>query len=129
RLSQADVTLQGAAVECRINAEDPANNFMPSPGTVRSARWPQGDGVRIDTHIVDGANIPPFYDSMIAKVIAHGPDRATALARLRSALAQTAIEGVATNIAFQQQILDQPEFAAGGVDTGFLARMMEKESA
>jgi acetyl-CoA carboxylase biotin carboxylase subunit len=129
RLSQADVTLQGAAVECRINAEDPANGFMPSPGTVRAAHWPQGDGIRVDTHIVDGAKIPPFYDSMIAKVIAHGPDRATALARLRSALAGTAIEGVATNIAFQQRILGQADFAAGGVDTGFLARMMEKENA
>src|SRR5690606_23519855 len=102
---------------------------MPSPGTVLSAQWPQGEGIRVDTHIVDGASIPPFYDSMIAKIIAHGPDRATALARLRSAVAGTAIEGVATNVAFQQQILAQPAFAEGGVDTGFLARMMEKESA
>src|SRR5690606_31787149 len=94
RLRQADVTLQGAAIECRINAEDPARGFMPSPGTVLSARWPQGEGIRVDTHIVDGASIPPFYDSMIAKIIAHGPDRATALARLRSAVAGTAIEGV-----------------------------------
>jgi acetyl-CoA carboxylase biotin carboxylase subunit len=125
RLHQADVTLQGAAIECRINAEDPANGFMPSPGTVRSASWPQGEGIRVDTHIVDGASIPPFYDSMIAKVIAHGPDRATALNRLRSALHQTSIEGVATNITFQQQILGEAAFAEGGVDTGFLAQMLD----
>ncbi|WP_126173530.1 acetyl-CoA carboxylase biotin carboxylase subunit [Altericroceibacterium xinjiangense] len=129
RLTQEEIALNGAAIECRINAEDPENGFMPSPGTVAHVQWPAGDGVRVDSHIVDGAKIPPFYDSMIAKVIAHGPDRATALARLRQALADTRIEGVATNLAFQQRILADPAFAEGGIDTGFLARMMEREPA
>ncbi|HYD23620.1 MAG TPA: acetyl-CoA carboxylase biotin carboxylase subunit [Croceibacterium sp.] len=129
RLEQGDIAFSGAAIECRINAEDPADDFMPSPGTVGAVEWPDGAGIRVDTHIVPGAAIPPFYDSMIAKVIAHGPDRATALGRLRGALAATRIEGIKTNLAFQQRILADPRFAAGGVDTGFLARMLEKESA
>jgi acetyl-CoA carboxylase, biotin carboxylase subunit len=129
RFQKPDVAFSGAAIECRINAEDPDNGFMPSPGTVTDVEWPSGEGIRVDTHIVPGASIPPFYDSMIAKVIAHGPDRATALERLRGALAATRIEGIRTNLAFQQRILADAEFAKGGVDTGFLARMMEKEPA
>jgi len=128
-LQQSDIEFSGAAIECRINAEDPDNQFMPSPGTVSDVSWPSGEGIRVDTHIVPGASIPPFYDSMIAKVIAHGPDRATALARLRAALDATHIEGIKTNHAFEQCILADPEFAHGGVDTGFLARMLEKETA
>jgi acetyl-CoA carboxylase biotin carboxylase subunit len=126
RLAQADITCDGAAIECRINAEDPARDFAPSPGTVSAVHWPAGEGIRVDTHIVDGATIPPFYDSMIAKVIAHGPDRGTALARLRAALAGVRIAGVATNLAFQQAVLADPDFAAGGVDTGFLARFIDR---
>ncbi|AKH44224.1 acetyl-CoA carboxylase biotin carboxylase subunit [Altererythrobacter atlanticus] len=129
RVTQEEIGLNGAAIECRINAEDPANGFMPSPGTVTSVQWPEGEGIRVDTHIVEGASIPPFYDSMIAKIIAHGPDRATALARLRGALERTRIDGIATNLAFQQEVLAEPEFAAGGVDTGFLARKLQKEPA
>ena len=125
----SDIPCDGAAIECRINAEDPARDFAPSPGTVSAARWPTGEGIRIDTHIVDGARIPPFYDSMIAKVIAHGPDRATALARLRAALAETRIAGVATNLAFQQAVLADSDFADGGVDTGFLARFLDRAQA
>ena len=125
-LRQADIAMSGAAIECRINAEDPEADFMPSPGTVTNVAWPTGEGIRVDTHIVPGASVPPFYDSMIAKVIAHGPDRATALGRLGHALAQTRIEGIRTNLAFQQRILADPEFTHGGVDTGFLARMMER---
>jgi len=126
RLAQADIACDGAAIECRINAEDPARDFAPSPGTVSAVHWPTGEGIRVDTHIVDGAMIPPFYDSMIAKVIAHGPDRAAALARLRAALDGVRIAGVATNLAFQQTVLADPDFAAGGVDTGFLARFLER---
>jgi len=122
RFTQQDVRINGAAIEIRVNAEDPARDFTPSPGTVSSARWPGGEGIRVDTHIVDGAKIPPFYDSMVAKIIAHGPDRATALARLRKALRETHIEGISTNIAFQAESLADPDFAHGGVDTGFLAR-------
>jgi acetyl-CoA carboxylase biotin carboxylase subunit len=125
RLDQEAVKLQGAAIEVRINAEDPANGFMPSPGTITEVTWPEYDGIRVDTHIVPGAQIPPFYDSMIAKIIAHGDTRALALKALREALNDTRIEGIATNLAFQQEILAHGDFAEGGVDTGFLARMME----
>ena len=128
-MAQQNIACDGAAIECRINAEDPARDFAPSPGTVSAVRWPTGEGIRVDTHIVDGARIPPFYDSMIAKVIAHGPDRATALARLRTALADVRIAGVATNLAFQQAVLADPDFARGGVDTGFLARFLDRAKA
>jgi acetyl-CoA carboxylase biotin carboxylase subunit len=129
RFQQSDIAFSDAAIECRINAEDPGNGFMPSPGTVSAVQWPSGEGIRVDTHIVAGASIPPFYDSMIAKLIAHGPDRESALARLRTALAETRIEGIKTNLALQQRILADPQFADGGVDTGFLARMLEREPA
>lgn len=125
RIAQADVVCEGAAIECRINAEDPTRDFAPSPGTITMAHWPMGEGIRVDTHIVDGARIPPYYDSMIAKIIAHGMDRASALAALVGALAETRIEGIATNRAFQASILADPAFAAGGVDTGFLARFLD----
>ena len=127
RFTQDEVVLAGAAVECRINAEDPERDFAPSPGTVSDVSWPHGEGIRVDTHITAGASIPPFYDSMIAKIIAHGPDRATAIERLEVALAQTRIEGIATNLSFQRRILADAEFTAGGVDTGFLPRMLERE--
>ena len=127
RFGQDGITLNGAAIECRINAEDPEREFMPSPGIVADVEWPHGEGIRVDTHIAEGAAIPPYYDSMIAKVIAHGPDGVTAIERLRDALARTRIEGIATNLKFQQRILADPEFAAGGVDTGFLGRMLERE--
>jgi acetyl-CoA carboxylase biotin carboxylase subunit len=128
RFAQSDIGFSGAAIECRINAEDPARDFAPSPGIVTTARWPEGDAIRVDTHIVDGASIPPYYDSMIAKVITHGANRAAALARLRAALADTRIEGVATNLAFQGAILADAEFATGGVDTGFLQRFLERQA-
>ena len=128
RLTQAQVRLDGCAIECRINAEDPARDFQPSPGTVRTAAWPTGEGLRVDTHIVSGARVPPYYDSLLAKVIAHGPDRPTALGRLRQALAETTVEGVATNLAFQAGILADAEFEAGGVDTGYLPRLLERRA-
>lgn len=129
RFTQEQVVQTGAAIECRINAEDPARDFAPSPGRVTRAQWPQGEGIRVDTHITDGASIPPFYDSMIAKVIAHGATREEAMARLLAALGQTRIEGIATNLAFQAGILADPEFAAGGVDTGFLVRHFARAAA
>ena len=93
-LEQSEVRWQGCAIECRINAEDPGNDFRPAPGRVRRAIWPAGEGVRVDTHIVSGANIPPFYDSLLAKIIAYGPDRPSVLARMGSAISETKIEGV-----------------------------------
>jgi acetyl-CoA carboxylase biotin carboxylase subunit len=126
RISQEDVRLRGAAIECRINAEDPARDFAPSPGRVLEAAWPSGPGIRVDSHIVSGAMVPPYYDSLMAKIIAHGPDRQTALARLRKALAETHIEGVTTNIGFHARVLADPEFARGGVDTAYLPRFLER---
>lgn len=126
RLQQHDVRRDGCALECRINAEDPARDFHPSPGTVRRAEWSAGQGVRVDTHIVSGARIPPFYDSLMAKVIVHAADRPAALERMRQALASTHIEGVATNVAFQREVLADPEFEQGGVDTSYLPRFLER---
>lgn len=120
--TQADVRCIGWAMECRVNAEDPARGFMPSPGRVTRAEWPQGEGVRIDTHIAAHSMVPPFYDSLLGKVIAHGPDREAARARLAAALAATHIEGVCTNLRFQSELLADAEFIRGGVDTGFLSR-------
>ena len=128
RLTQDQVKLDGCSIECRINAEDPKRDFMPSPGTVKEAVWPGGEGIRVDTHIVSGARVPPFYDSLMAKVIAYGPDRASTLKRLYEALGQTRIDGVATNIAFHRSVLKDPEFAAGGVDTGYLTRFLAHAS-
>jgi acetyl-CoA carboxylase biotin carboxylase subunit len=126
RLAQSDIRREGCAIECRVNAEDPARDFRPSPGLVREVLWPVGDGIRVDTHIAAGSRVPPFYDSLLAKIIAHGPDRATALARLRQAVAATRLVGVNTNLSFQEAVLADPEFQAGGFDTGFLARLLER---
>ena len=121
-LRQDDVRMDGAAIECRINAEDPAADFRPSPGRVSEAVWPGGEGIRVDTHITTGSMVPPFYDSLLGKIIACGRDRETARRRLAAALAATRITGVSTNLAFQSAIIADSEFAAGGVDTGFLLR-------
>jgi acetyl-CoA carboxylase, biotin carboxylase subunit len=125
-LRHAALRTRGWAIESRINAEDPDNDFMPSPGRITAAHWPSGEGIRVDTHIEAGSFVPPYYDSLLGKVIAWGADRDAALARLRAALAVTRIEGVKTNIAYQASILADPEFAAGGVDTGFLLRFRRK---
>jgi acetyl-CoA carboxylase, biotin carboxylase subunit len=122
RLAQADVELVGHAIECRINAEDGTRGFRPSPGTVTSAVFPVGEGIRVDTHVQAGAAVPPYYDSLLAKLIVHGRDRQEAVARLRQALARCEIRGVATNLALHQRLARRPEFAAGGVDTSFLSR-------
>jgi len=126
RLKQENVNSSGCAIECRINAEDPARDFHPSPGTVRSAIWPAGEGVRVDTHIVSGARIPPFYDSLMGKIIVHAADRPTALERMRRALAATHIEGVSTNLAFHSDVLADREFQRGGVDTSYVPRFLER---
>jgi acetyl-CoA carboxylase biotin carboxylase subunit len=123
RFDQSAVRLQGCATECRVNAEDPADDFRPSPGQVREVAWPMGEGIRVDTHIASGSRVPPFYDSLMAKVIAHGPDRAAALAKLAGAIAATRVAGVATNLPFHAAVLANPEFQTGAVDTGFVARL------
>jgi acetyl-CoA carboxylase biotin carboxylase subunit len=124
--AQSEIRFQGHAMECRINAEDPANDFAPSPGLTRTAIWPSGEGIRVDTHIASGSRVPPFYDSLLGKVIAHGPDRNTALERLRAAIAAVRIVGVQTNLSFHAMLLANPEFHAGGVDTGFVERLLER---
>jgi acetyl-CoA carboxylase, biotin carboxylase subunit len=127
RLKQEDLRREGCAMECRINAEDPARDFQPTPGTVRTAVWPSGEGVRVDTHIVSCSRIPPYYDSLMAKIMVHAADRPAALERMRRALAATRIEGVPTNLTFHLEVLADPEFQAGGVDTGFLPRFLERQ--
>jgi acetyl-CoA carboxylase, biotin carboxylase subunit len=120
RLAQAEVTLAGHAIECRINAEDPEHDFRPSPGTVTAAVFPAGDGIRVDTHVQAGAAVPAHYDSLLAKLIVHGPDRPAAVARLQDALRRCEIAGVATNLALHARLVRHPAFVAGGVGTAFL---------
>ena len=128
RLSQANVRLNGHAIECRINAEDPADGFRPSPGTVTSASFPAGPGIRVDTHVQAGSAVPLQYDSLLAKLIASGADRAEALRRLRGALARCQIGGVASTAGMQAALAADEEFAAGGVATDFLARWLGRET-
>ncbi|MGY1807981.1 acetyl/propionyl/methylcrotonyl-CoA carboxylase subunit alpha [Blastococcus sp. SYSU D00669] len=125
RLRQEDVVLTGHAVECRINAEDPAAGFRPSPGRVERVVLPAGDGIRVDTHVQGGSVVPPFYDSLLAKLVVHGTDRADALARTRAALELLRIEGVTTTVPVHRALLDDDEFRAGGVDTGFFERFLQ----
>ncbi len=126
RMAQIDVRTQGCAIECRINAEDPANDFRPSPGQVTDVAWPAQEGIRVDTHIEAGSRVPPYYDSLMAKIIAHATDRTGAVTRLRAALAATRLTGVHSNLDFQMRVLADPEFQAGGFDTGFVARLLER---
>ena len=127
-LSQASVRLDGHAIECRINAEDPAAGFRPSPGRVTSAVFPAGPGIRVDTHIQAGSAVPPQYDSLLAKLVVSGASRAEALGRLRGALARCEIGGVATTLPVHAALAADDEFAAGGVGTGYLARWLELET-
>jgi acetyl-CoA carboxylase biotin carboxylase subunit len=118
--TQDGVRLNGHAIECRINAEDPACDFNPSPGQVRGLRLPGGPGVRIDSHLFEGYRIPPYYDSLIAKVIAWGLDRDEAIARMRRALSEMRVEGVHTTLPFHTRLLDDARFRAGDIHTRFV---------
>jgi acetyl-CoA carboxylase biotin carboxylase subunit len=118
------IELRGHAIECRINAEDPSRNFAPSPGTITTFHPPGGPGVRLDTHVYAGYRVPPYYDSLLAKLIVHGTTRAEAIARMRQALGAFVLEGVHTTIPFLQRVMDDPDFIAGRVDTKFLERMV-----
>jgi acetyl-CoA carboxylase biotin carboxylase subunit len=128
RLSQADVSLDGHAIECRINAEDPASGFRPSPGTVTGAVFPAGPGVRVDTHIQAGSPVPPQYDSLLAKLVVSGANRAQALDRLRGALTRCQVTGVATTLAMLSRMAEDEEFGVGGVDLGYLERWRGREA-
>jgi len=121
--TQADVLVRGHAMECRITAEDPAT-FLPSPGRVTSYIPPGGLGVRVDSHLFAGYTVPPFYDSLIAKVIVSGRDRAEVLARMRRALVECQIEGIKTTIPFHRHLLDDPRFIAGEASTSFLEQWL-----
>ena len=127
-LSQASVRLDGHAIECRINAEDPAAGFRPNPGLVTSAVFPAGPGIRVDTHIQAGSAVPPQYDSLLAKLVVSGASRAEALGRLRGALARCEIGGVATTLPVHAALANDDEFAAGGVGTDYLARWLERQT-
>lgn len=124
-LKQEDVQLMGWAIECRINAEDPARDFLPCPGSIGYLHIPGGPGVRVDTHIYADYSIPPYYDSLLAKVIAHGRDRQEALFRMERCLQEFVVEGVKTTIPFHLEVLRHPEFRAGEARTGFLERRTE----
>ncbi|MBF2021366.1 MAG: acetyl-CoA carboxylase biotin carboxylase subunit [Hydrococcus sp. C42_A2020_068] len=120
QLTQEDITFRGHAIECRINAEDPDRNFRPHPGKISAYLPPGGPGVRMDSHVYTDYEIPPFYDSLIGKLIVWGPDRETAIKRMRRALKECAITGVPTTIGFHQKILAHPAFVAGDVYTKFV---------
>ncbi|MEV4438249.1 acetyl-CoA carboxylase biotin carboxylase subunit [Streptomyces sp. NPDC049577] len=127
--AQEDVTLTGHAVEARICAEVPARGFLPSAGTVLALREPSGEGVRVDSGLSEGTEVGTSYDPMLAKIIAHGPDRATALRRLRAALADTVVLGVETNTGFLRRLLAHPDVASGALDTGLVDREAEALAA
>lgn len=120
--SQEDINIQGHSIECRINAEDTLNNFMPCPGKISGLFVPGGLGVRVDSNIYDGYTIPPTYDSMIAKLIVHGKDRQEAINKMKRALGEFLIDGIKTNIDYHMDILNNKKFISGNYDTGFIGR-------
>ncbi len=126
---QSDVKINGHAIECRINAEDPDRNFLPSPGRIEAYFAPGGPGVRIDSHAYPGYSIPPFYDSLVGKVIVWGRDREEAIQRMQRALDEYAITGIKTTIPFHQKVLAHPQFQKGDVTTDFIEKYMSPASS
>jgi len=122
KYSQKDITVKGHSIECRINAENPENNFMPCPGTITDLHLPGGNGVRIDTAVYTGYKIPPVYDSMITKIIVHSETREEAISKMKVALEECVIDGVDTNIDFLYQILENENFISGSFDTSFIKK-------
>jgi acetyl-CoA carboxylase biotin carboxylase subunit len=120
---QQDIVIRGHAVECRINAENP-KTFMPSPGTIMLFHPPGGPGIRLDTHIYQGYRVPPFYDSMIGKLIAHGENRAIAIARMLNALTEIVIDGIDTNLSLHREMMNDAAFRAGGLDIHYLEKKL-----
>ena len=123
--SQSDIKLRGHAIECRINAEDPDYNFRPNPGRISGYLAPGGLGVRMDSHVYTDYEIPPYYDSLIGKLIVWGPDRSTAIRRMQRALRECAITGLPTTIGFHQRVMEHPDFVKGEVYTDFVSSMMD----
>lgn len=124
---QKDIYITGHAIECRINAENPAKNFMPCPGKIEYLHLPGGNGVRIDSAIYTGYTIPPNYDSMIAKIIVYGKDRQTAIDKMRSALGEVNIDGITTNLDYQYDIITHPVFQSGNITTSFIEQYFENK--
>ena len=124
---QKDIRITGHAIECRINAENPAKNFMPCPGKIEYLHLPGGNGVRIDSAIYTGYTIPPNYDSMIAKIIVYGKDRQTAIDKMRSALGEVNIDGITTNLDYQYDIITHPVFQSGNITTSFIENYLENK--
>ena len=122
---QKDIHITGHAIECRINAENPAKNFMPCPGKIEYLHLPGGNGIRIDSAIYTGYTIPPNYDSMIAKIIVYGKDRQTAIDKMRSALGEVNIDGIITNLDYQYDIITHPVFQSGNITTSFIEQYFE----
>ncbi len=123
---QEDIKINGHAIECRINAEDP-DNFMPSPGTITAYHAPGGPGIRVDTHIYNGYRVPPYYDSMIGKVISHGETRDVAIARMRTALNEMVVEGIKVNVPLQQELINDAGFQAGSTNIHYLEKKLEEK--
>ena len=121
-VSQEDIQIKGHAIECRINAENPKKHFMPCPGRITNVHIPGGNGVRVDTHIYNDYKVPANYDSMLMKLIVYDKDRASAIAKMRSAFGEVIIEGIETNIDFQYEILENEAFQKGDTDTGFIEK-------
>lgn len=119
-VQQKDIEIRGHAMECRINAEDPERHFMPCPGKITDLHLPGGNGIRVDTAVYNDYAIPPYYDSMIAKIIVYDKDRRSAIRKMISALGEVAIEGVKTNVDFLYELLNQPDFQEGNITTDFI---------
>jgi acetyl-CoA carboxylase biotin carboxylase subunit len=122
-MRQEDVQIRGHAIECRINAED-SETFMPSPGTIEGFHAPGGPGIRCDTHVYDGYRVPPNYDSMIGKIIAHGQDRDMAIARMRVALDEMVLDGIRNNVPLHKWLLWDPGFLRGGFNIHYLEKRL-----
>jgi acetyl-CoA carboxylase biotin carboxylase subunit len=122
-IRQQDVVFKGHAIECRVNAEDP-EDFLPCPGTISQYHAPGGPGVRVDTHIYNGYRVPPYYDSLIAKLVAHGEDRPAAMARISGALAEIVIDGIKTNVPLHRRIVGDSGFKAGGLTIHYLEQIL-----
>jgi acetyl-CoA carboxylase biotin carboxylase subunit len=126
RYQQKDITCNGHSIECRINAEDPENNFMPSPGKVSEYSPPSGTGIRVDSHLYKGYVIPPYYDSLIAKLIVHGKNRKDAIVKMQRALGEFVIKGIKTTIPFHLKVLRNTDFQKGGYSNQFVEEKMKK---
>ena len=125
-IRQDDVRLNGWSIECRINAADPADNFMPSPGEIKKLILPAGPGVRVDTHIFNRYEISPFYDSLVAKLVVWAQDRQAAIKRMQRALSEFRIEGIKSTVPFHQRVFQDKNFIQGEFDTHFLEKLAER---